>query len=84
MLSEDDMDKNELRSTIWLRIATARKVAGLDQDALSAAICVNKQSLSRWERGLRTPNAEHLHDIAIVCGCTADFLLGFSDVIKVR
>ena len=78
------MSDTELRKLIGTRIATARKVAGLDQDALAAAIGVNKQSLSRWERGLRSPNAEHLREIARTCGCTADFLLGFSDVIEIQ
>lgn len=78
------MGDNELRKLIGSRIATARKVAGIDQDTLAESIGVNKQSLSRWERGLRSPNAEYLREIAEECGCTADFLLGFSDVIHVK
>ena len=78
------MDASDTRKTIGTRIAIARKAAGLDQEALAESIGANKQTVSRWERGLRSPNGEYLYAIARTCGCSADFLLGMSDVLEVK
>lgn len=74
----------ELRKLIGTRISIARKAAGLDQESLAEAIGANKQTVSRWERGLRSPNGEFLYEIASACGCSADFLLGMSDVLTIK
>lgn len=78
------MNDVELRKLIGLRIAIARKIVEISQDELADAIGANKQTVSRWERGVRSPNAEYLRSIAVTCGCTADFLLGFTDTIEVQ
>ena len=78
------MDASDTRKLIGSRIAIARKAAGLDQEALGTIIGANKQTVSRWERGLRSPNGEYLYAIASTCGCSADFLLGMSDVLEVK
>lgn len=78
------MDANDTRKLIGSRIALARKAAGLDQETLASNIGANKQTVSRWERGLRSPNGEYLYAIATTCGCSADFLLGMSDVLEVK
>lgn len=78
------MDASDTRKLIGSRIAIARKAAGLDQESLAVSIGANKQTVSRWERGLRSPNGEFLYAIACTCGCSADFLLGMSDVLEVK
>lgn len=78
------MDANDVRKQIGTRIAIARKAAGLDQEGLGTSIGVNKQTVSRWERGLRSPTGEYLYAITQTCNCSGDFLLGLSDVLEVK
>lgn len=77
------MDTEALRKLIGSRIALARKAKGLKQNDLATALGVHKQTVSRWETGARTPNGEEIRQIVETCGCTADFLLGFSDTLNV-
>ena len=78
------MEAEELKRLIGSRIALVRKAAGLSQTELGEKIGANKQTVSRWERGLRAPDGEYLRAITDICGCSADFLLGRSDTFKLR
>lgn len=68
---------------IGSRIARVRNVKGMTQDELSSKIGVHKQTVSRWERGERTPNGEELLKLALTLDCSSDFLLGISSELKV-
>ena len=53
-------------------IAAAREAAGLTQLALANAIGVDPQTISRWERGERTPGPNDLYRIGEETGRTYD------------
>jgi len=78
------MDTQELKKLIGARIALVRKASGLSQEQMGEIIGANKQTVSRWERGIRSPDGEYLRAIADACNCSADFILGRSDVFEVR
>ena len=78
------MNSEELKKLIGSRIALVRKASGYSQERLGELIGVNKQTMSRWERGERTPDAPLLYEITMHCNCSADFLLGRSDVFEVK
>ena len=78
------MEVQDLRKLIGARIARVRRAANLSQEQLGQAIGANKQTVSRWERGIRSPDGEYLRIITETCHCTADFLLGLSDVFEVK
>lgn len=77
-------ERDELRKRLGSRIALARVAAGYTQTELGVLIGVEKMTISRWERGVRSPTADYLFLISQELGCTADFLLGLSDVLEVR
>ena len=77
------MDTQELKKLIGMRIALARKASSLSQEQLGGIIGANKQTVSRWERGIRSPDGEYLRAIADACNCSADFLLGRTDIFEV-
>ena len=64
---------------IGQRIASARESNKLLQEDVAAALGVHVQTISRWERGVRTPDASYLVMLTRLFGCTADYLLGLSD-----
>lgn len=78
------MNASDTRKLIGSRIAIARKALGMNQEDLATRIGTNKQTVSRWERGLRSPDGVYLYAIASTCGCSSDFLLGISDVLTVK
>ena len=69
------MPEIELQAIIGQRIAKARKAINVSQADLAAAIGVHVQTLSRWERGVRTPDAVQLREIGMVLGVSVDYLL---------
>ena len=73
-----------MRKIIGMRIALVRKAQNLSQERLGELIGANKQTVSRWERGIRSPDGEYLWQIARVCHCSADFLLGLSDLFEIK
>ena len=56
-----------------LRAARAR--AGMNQGHLAKAIQITQTNLSKWERGLSTPNVDKLIHLAQALGTTAADLL---------
>lgn len=58
------------------RISKARAVAGLTQEALGAAVGVDRQTVYRWEAEEREPSARHVAAVVRVTGCGPGWLLG--------
>lgn len=77
------MESENLKRLIGQRIAIARKAADMSQEQVAAAIGVHKQTISRWERGGRSPNGEEIRLLVELLGCSADFILGLTDTLKV-
>lgn len=65
--------------TLGARLREARTRTGLDQQAASTALEVDRVNLSYWENGRRTPGLAHLQRLAEVYGTTVDYLLGNTD-----
>ena len=58
------------------RIHTARKAAGLSQEALGDKLGVVSQTVSKWERGESAPDAALLVPLADALGVSLDALFG--------
>lgn len=56
---------------------------GLDydrtQEVFAEEVGVKRQALYRWLSGKRVPNAEQIHQICLLCHCSADWLLGLNE-----
>lgn len=63
-------------STIGSRIHKLRKKSGLTQQQVANRLNVVRTSISNWESGTRTPDAESLSQLADLFGVTTDYLLG--------
>lgn len=57
------------------KIKEIRKKKGMSQQALAAALNVDRPSVSKWENGIKEPRPETLKKIAAVLGCS------YSDLI---
>lgn len=77
------MDSTETKKLIGARIAIARKANGFNQDQLAEAVGVHKQTISRWESGKRASNGEEVRLIVETLNCSADFILGLTDTLKI-
>ena len=55
-----------------------REEAGLSQQELAERLHVVRQTVSKWERGLSSPDAGALRDLAALYGVSADELLGLT------
>lgn len=65
------MDNN-----LSLRLTEVRKKNNLSQEALGKEIGVSHQTVSKWERGEKSPNAEQLIAISKLYGISLDELVG--------
>ena len=54
----------ELATQIGLAIRAQRKIANMTQEALSEAVELQSETISRFENGQRTPSIEKLVDLA--------------------
>ena len=64
-----------------------RKRQGLSQEKLAELIGVSRGSISKWETGKKTPNADNIAELAIVLNVSSDYLLGINveeEVNKVK
>ena len=61
------------------RIKVVRRKRGLTQQELAEIIGVTKLTISRWERGERSPNAEMVFAVAKALQTTSSYLLGETD-----
>lgn len=62
------------------KLIELRKQNGISQEELSFKLNVSRQTISRWESGIRQPNAEMLNNICNFYKISADYLL--NDGIK--
>ena len=53
-----------------------RKAIGLSQEELAVRLCVVRQTVSKWEKGLSVPDVQMLLCIAKVLGVSVNELLG--------
>ena len=56
------------------RIAEYRKKKGWSQERLARVLCVARQQVSDWERGLCIPSATTAIEIARALNCTVEDL----------
>ena len=56
-------------------IARRRRLRGMTQEALAAAVACDRSLVCRWERGQRTPTLPRLLVLARALGCDAGALL---------
>ena len=61
------------------RVKALRKMKGWTQDELGAAVGLKKATISGIENNKRDRGERSVSKFAEVFGCTADYLLGFSD-----
>jgi transcriptional regulator with XRE-family HTH domain len=74
--SEPDGTGNlKLRKLIGLRIVSARKRRGWNQEALARKMGVSRRVVGRWERGIYCPSLEALVKLALVLEAATDELL---------
>lgn len=66
--------------SIGSRIASMRGFRRLTQDQLGGAVGVTKQTVSGWEHGKRTPDSDMLAKICRALDCSADYIIGLSDM----
>lgn len=57
------------------RIRAARLATGKSQLQVAAALGINQQAVSKWERGTCSPSARRLADLAALLDTTVDALL---------
>lgn len=58
------------------RLAELRKQRGLSQEELGEKVNVTRQTVSKWELGLTTPELDKLIELAKFFNCTVDYLVG--------
>jgi len=59
------------------RLSALRKLHGLSQEALAAALNVSRQAVSKWERGESSPDTDNIIALARLYGISLDELLLF-------
>lgn len=62
------------------RIKELRQAEGWTQEDLAARLSVSYQAVGHYEREFRSPDIETIHKLCDIFGCTADYLLGRSEV----
>lgn len=69
---------------IGSQIKQMRIRRGITQDALAQHLCVTAQAVSKWERGVATPDIGILPDISAFFGVTIDELFCISDETRME
>ncbi|KEH91633.1 XRE family transcriptional regulator (plasmid) [Clostridium botulinum C/D str. BKT12695] len=64
------------------RIKKERIEKGINQPELAKILNVSKQTVSNWENGKRTPDADTLTKLADFFNCSVDYLLGKTDILS--
>lgn len=59
-----------------MQIREMRQAAGLTQQAVAAALDVDRSTVSYWETGGAMPRADQLPRLADLLGCSIDALYG--------
>lgn len=61
------------------RLKELREEKGLSRIQLAKEIGVSDVAIGRWEKAIRTPSIEVLHDLAVFFRVSADYLIGLED-----
>nr|DAG66325.1 MAG TPA: helix-turn-helix domain protein [Caudoviricetes sp.] len=64
---------------VGVRIKEAREELGLTQGEFAKELHVSCSTICLYEKGLSTPDALFIRDVAQITSFTADYLLGLSD-----
>lgn len=70
------------REIIGDRIASARGFRRVSQQDLAKAIDTSSQTVSNWEVGKTSPNAEMLRKICMTLNVSCDYILGISNSLN--
>ena len=62
------------------RIKELRQACGWTQEDLASRLSVSYQAIGHYEREFRSPDTQTIHKLCDIFGCTADYLLGRSQV----
>ena len=62
------------------RIKQMRQANGWTQEDLAGRLSVSYQAVGHYEREFRSLDVETIHKLCDIFGCTADYLLGRSEV----
>ncbi len=62
------------------RIKELRKANNISQKKLADAVGVDKRAVIFWEQGVNEPKATYIRNMALFFGCSADYLLGLTDI----
>ena len=62
------------------RMKELRKELGLTQEELGAKFHLNKSSISKYEKGIQTPDMESLMNISNFFNVSLDYLIGVSNI----
>lgn len=62
------------------RIKELRKARGWKQDDLARELQTSRQAVGNYETGFRSPDVETILRLCDILGCSADYLLGRSDL----
>lgn len=60
------------------RLKELRETRGMKQIELASLLCVEQQTISRYESGVRDMSPDTIARICAIFKCTSDFLLGLS------
>lgn len=60
------------------RLKELRETRGMKQIELASLLCVEQQTISRYESGVRDMSPDTIARVCRIFGCTADYLLGLS------
>lgn len=63
---------------VGVRIKEAREELGLTQGEFAKELHVSRATICLYEKGLSTPDALFIRDVAQITSFTADYLLGLS------
>ena len=69
-----------IENILPIRLKAIRNAAGLSQREMAERVGVSNKVLSFYEQGRNTPDAAFIARFAEVNQCSADYLLGLSDV----
>ena len=62
------------------RIKELRLANKISQKKLADAVGVDKRAVIFWEQEINEPKATYIKNLAQFFGCSADYLLGLSDI----
>lgn len=62
------------------RIMELRKAKGWKQDDLAKMVSLSRSAIANYECGFRAPDFATLDQLCEIFGCTADYLLGRSEI----